>query len=149
MSRKNFQIDYAGHMAECDLNYMRLARLLPDLAQRDSYQFAVQFPASNSAVMDIQVIERTPYTTTLKFERLSEHELLKAKALTVRVYDDAQIAEVLACETGKQLRSRYHYPNRQMYQQDEKVQLNRFLGEWLSYCLDFGHTLDPISQALG
>lgn len=146
MSKKAFRINYMQHMAECDMNYLRLIRLLPELSQRDHYRFAVCLPAQHSAEIDIQVIERSPYTTTLRFERSGGHKLLKAKALTVRIYADAQIAEVLACESGKQLRAKYHYPNQHMYQQDEKVQINRFLGEWLNYCLDFGHSLESVLQ---
>ena len=45
------------------------------------------------------------------------------------------------------MKVRYEYPNRHMYQSDEKAQFNVFLGEWLSHCLDRGHVLDPLGLA--
>ena len=64
-------------------------------------------------------------------------------AMTVRLYHDASLAEVVGSEvTGYQkhryLLPRYSYPNSAMHQRDEKSQLNQFLGEVLSLCLAEG-----------
>lgn len=61
-------------------------------------------------------------------------------ALTVRMYHDAKVAEVVHC-TGLDsgvLAPEYLYPNKQMYQRDEKRQVNRLLGEWLDF---FAHSV--------
>ena len=64
--------------------------------------------------------------------------------LTVRMYHDAKVAEVLAWEGHRRLRPRYEYPNRSMYQSDEKLQINQFLGECLSLCLNKGRSVDSV-----
>jgi uncharacterized protein len=91
------------------------------------------------------ITERSPYTTTLELSRTAVGDSsgwLAMPKLTLRMYHDAKLAEVLAWEGHKRLRPRYEYPNQSMYQSDEKYQLNRFLGEWLALCLDHGHSLD-------
>ena len=51
----------------------------------------------------------------------------------------ARSAEVVEYQ-GKRhfLRAVYDYPNTDMRQPDEKAQINRFLGEYLSLCLTHG-----------
>jgi uncharacterized protein len=34
-----------------------------------------------------------------------------------------------------------------MYQSDEKLQINQFLGEWLSLCLNQGRSIDNVLPA--
>ena len=93
----------------------------------------------------LRITERSPYTTTLELSRAAidtSSNWLKMPRLTLRMYHDAKLAEVLAWEGHKRLRPRYEYPNQSMYQSDEKYQLNCFLGEWLTLCLEHGHSLD-------
>jgi uncharacterized protein YqiB (DUF1249 family) len=56
----------------------------------------------------------------------------------VRLYHDASVAEVVKCQRYQSFSPRYEYPNVDMHQIDEKVQMNRFLGELLSHCLSHG-----------
>ncbi len=65
-------------------------------------------------------------------------------SLGVRMYHDATVAEVIEWEGHKGIRPRHEYPNRYMYQSDEKAQLNRFLGELLEFCLTQGRILDNV-----
>ena len=58
--------------------------------------------------------------------------------LALRVYHDARMVEVVACESQRISRIRYRYPNASMYLPDEKVQLNEFLGIWFDYFLSQG-----------
>jgi len=39
---------------------------------------------------------------------------------------------------------RYTYPNDNMYQEDEKLQQNRFLSDWLEHCLQNGRDCPPL-----
>lgn len=89
-----------------------------------------------------EVIERSRYTTTLvlSMQCPQTSQWLLMPRLTVRLYHDACLAEVLAWEGHKRLRPRYHYPNPSMYQCDEKLQVNQFLAEWLSVCLAEGYS---------
>jgi len=66
--------------------------------------------------------------------------------ITVCMYHDANMAEVIAWKNHKRLRARYEYPNKHMYQQDEKAQLNQFLGDWLTLCQKKGRVVLNIEE---
>jgi uncharacterized protein len=53
----------------------------------------------------------------------------------VRAYHDVRMLEVGVFQSHRQVAARYHYPNDQMFAQDEKYQQNRFLADWLEHCL--------------
>jgi uncharacterized protein YqiB (DUF1249 family) len=141
LKKQRYQIDLAADMAECEANYARLARLLPD-CELHSRTFGL-----GHAEMSIAVVERCPYTTTLEITQrpqLATAQTLIAKVaacLTVRVYHDARLAEVVEFASRRRVQPRYDYPNPGMHQPDEKSQWNRFLGEWLSHCLQHGFDL--------
>ncbi len=56
----------------------------------------------------------------------------------VRAYHDAGMLEVSAFQSHRRIAARYDYPNAYMLQQDEKIQQNHFLAEWLEHCLGQG-----------
>jgi len=136
---KRYVPDIAKHGALCEANYVRLQRLLQDLSQ-PSYQFSWMDNHGNKVDVDINVIERFKYTTTLQlFKQLHTVPApLDTVELTVRMYSDARMAEVVTLSQGKQLAGVYRYPNDQMYQIDEKEQANHYLAEWLSHLLLHG-----------
>jgi uncharacterized protein YqiB (DUF1249 family) len=145
--KERYKVDLPLQMAECEMNYARLTKLLassllPPL--QNEFRFMVA-RGEQQWVHLLRVIERSPYTTTLELSRTAlegSSAWLSMPKLTLRMYHDAKLAEVLAWEGHKRLRPRYEYPNQSMYQNDEKYQLNRFLGEWLTVCLAQGHSLD-------
>lgn len=141
MSLARYTVDLPRHMAQCDANYWRLRCLLPDLARDDRRVFGVDW-AGWAAQVDIDVTERSPYTTTLRVRQSGPCRWSGGQELTVRMYHDARTAEVLACGEERPREGRYGYPNPRMYQRDEKTQLNVFLGEWLTHCLVHGRLLD-------
>ena len=63
-------------------------------------------------------------------QELSERRLV----IDVRAYHDAGMLEVGAFQSQSRIQARYSYPNKQMFQQDEKLQQNEFLGDWLAHC---------------
>ena len=67
-----------------------------------------------------------------------------AYTVEVRLYHDAAVAEVIACQGHRRIQAYNEYPNRQMYQCDEKAQLNKFLGELLEFCLAQGRVTQNI-----
>lgn len=143
--KSRYTLNFAKHMAQCETNYAQLLKLMPQWDSSDSWIFAVD-AASHVWKMRIEVLERTRYTTTVSISRqdTDEHPWLQLPNLTVRLYHDASIAEVLAWNNHKKLQVRYKCPNKDMYHADEKIQLNRFLGEWLALCLTHGHSLQPV-----
>jgi uncharacterized protein YqiB (DUF1249 family) len=109
--------------------------LIPDLASQP--QDAVsRLPGCLSLHMTI--LERSKFTTTLSLTYYFDEaeQTVAEPALTVRIYHDVNIVEVL---TGhlKHGRQRYdHIPARARL---VKWKLNRFLYKWLGYSLYLGH----------
>ena len=68
----------------------------------------------------------------------------KDYSLDVRLYHDADVAEVVAWQGHRRFRVRNEYPNPHMYHCDEKAQLNQFLGELLEFCLVQGRVMQDI-----
>jgi len=138
MKAKRYNIDLPAHMAECDANYLRLSKLFPSLREVDSAAIGVDLHGARFEVW-LEVIERSPYTTLVRLNQRPEVPWSHRASLTIRLYHDARSAEVVEYQ-GKRhfLRAVYDYPNADMRQPDEKAQINRFLGEYLSVCLTHG-----------
>lgn len=152
MVKTRYKVDLPAQMAECEANYHRLLKLMPQHLTINDWQFAIT-GGSRNHYLQIRVIERSRYTTTVQMAQLDirlpdQHIWLQMPKLTVRLYHDARLAEVLAWEGHKRLRPRYDYPNTAMYQSDEKAQLNRFLGEWLALSLQRGRSTDNLAFQL-
>ncbi|RYY01577.1 MAG: DUF1249 domain-containing protein [Gammaproteobacteria bacterium] len=156
--RERYRVDLPLQMAECETNYVRLQKLLvqhfnkPTRDQTgDEYRFMVS-RGEQQWLHQLRILERSPYTTTLQLSQTTVANIstwLRMPRLTVRMYHDAKLAEVLAWEGHKRLRPRYEYPNQSMYHADEKLQINQFLGELLTRCLSEGHQVDDVKQFLG
>lgn len=135
MSRSAYRIDLSAQHAECEANYARLTQLLAPVGEKG--QLRIILPGGHA--LQLGIAERFPYTVTVEVAAASPAGPGSAMPpLTVRMYHDARMAEVIACGDVRRPRPRYAYPNQQMFQPDEKEQWNRFLGEWLSYSLQFG-----------
>lgn len=105
----------------------------------------------------VTVIEVTRYTSLITFEQKTlKHNDFKCNIadktarnieafsnsfhsrMSIRLYHDARMAEVISSQDVFQVKPRYDYPNKNMHQQDEKQQINQFLNEWLHLCLEHG-----------
>ncbi|MBL4567799.1 MAG: DUF1249 domain-containing protein [Porticoccus sp.] len=136
-------------MADCDANYVRLMKLFPNITEGNERKIGIHH--SEDCVVQLQVLEQTPYTTLIRLEQEidevgSGQDLklwLRLPTLTLRLYHDARVAEVVSCEGSRRAYPRYEYPNERMYHQDEKAQWNQFLAEWLAYCLKYGYDIEP------
>lgn len=147
MKRRRYNIDLGAHIAECEANYARLMRLLPDLPDTDRRTFRVRLGESEPRVR-FEVAQRCPYTTVVHVvqdahaasgaTRGSEVPGLAETRLAIRVYHDAKAAEVIEYQNERGFHAVYEYPNARMRHPDEKAQVNRFLGEFLGVCLEHG-----------
>ncbi len=130
-----YRVDLAGLHAICEANYARLMLLFPDYETRNLHEFTVA-----DARVRIEVIERARYTTI--FRLYQQHQpgadWLGHLKIEVRAYHDAGMLEVGSFQSQREIQARYHYPNKNMHQQDEKAGQNRFLAEWLEHCLENG-----------
>lgn len=180
MPKHSYRIDLIKQMAECDANFIRLLKLVPQLqAYRDKsfLNYAIQRNAftgslqaaqtfnkdepekileglgvefciadlegSNSKVtVEIRIVEAFKYTTTLEIiQRPELRKWMTNPSMLVRVYHDASTAEVISYQGHRNLKPRYSQPNPKMYHSDEKMQVNMFLGEWLTHCLKVGRSI--------
>ncbi|MDQ8036674.1 MAG: DUF1249 domain-containing protein [Pedobacter sp.] len=138
-----YTVDLQHLQTVCALNYGRLRRLLPELIQ-DEYRFHWEQPGSEPAVMEITVLERSAYTDTLQLRQsvLPEDGRLPwypRLDMEVRIYHDAELAEVLRFQAARRIPARNRYPNPAMHARDEKTQVNEFLAECLEHCLREGY----------
>lgn len=180
MARSSYSIDLIKQMAECDANYIRLLKLLPQLQayrNKSFVDYAQTFAADNAefdfadfaknseakkplegmaqefciaereagyekVTLQIKILEAFKYTTTLEISQKPDFRTwMTNPSMLVRVYHDASTAEVISYQGHRNLQPRYPQPNRMMYHADEKMQVNKFLGEWLTHCLNVGRSL--------
>ncbi len=136
--------DLRGHISQCEWNYHSLMKLMPALDSEDLRTFMLE-RADRLMRIDMRVSERCKYTTTLSVsqsldagEGSAGASWLGGPSMTVRLYHDAAMAEVIAFQQQRRIQPRNAYPNPRMHHRDEKAQLNRFLGDWVKHCLHHG-----------
>ncbi|MCP4986844.1 MAG: DUF1249 domain-containing protein [Colwellia sp.] len=140
-SKKSYQPNLVSLMTLCANNYMLLLKVLAGKTALDEMR---HFFISDFLSYSVTVTEVTRYTSVIVFEQDSLKHAFKsipgvvAPRMTIRLYHDARMAEVLSTQDIRQVKPRYDYPNSQMHQQDEKQQTNQFLNEWLHLCLRLG-----------
>lgn len=144
MSRKRYVPDLQELAALCEANYLRFLRLLPDAEVGSERVFSITATPDQKATIIMRVEEIHPYTTmlTVKQQGISP-AWIHPPSMDVRLYHDASMAEVLSYQNQHRFEGRYQYPNPQMRMPDEKIQLNRFLADWLEHCLRHGHVEQP------
>ncbi|MEH6444668.1 MAG: DUF1249 domain-containing protein [Oceanospirillaceae bacterium] len=142
--------DLTRQMAVCEANYARLIKLMPDIEYCQQRDFIVDM-AQQQSVVSICVLERFKFTSTLSINQTlasasmdTQIQQLISPKLQVRLYHDANMAEVINLANYRQLKGKYLYPNKEMHQVDEKIQLNEHLAQWLSHCLTHGYHTQEI-----
>lgn len=179
MLKPRYSVDLIKQMAECDANYIRLLKLVPQLAvYRDmtisnsvksgkgstctnghlkrvphrqieslvglKLEFAISeaLESKDSITVQIKILENFRYTNTLEIVQKPEiKKLLTNPSMIVRIYHDASSAEVISTQGHKISQPRCLVKNPKMYSSDEKMRVNAFLGEWLTYCLKVGRSI--------
>lgn len=120
-------------LAVCEANYARLLRLLPDC---DTCDLSYEFEVNDRLSYRIRILDSSRYTSTLELAQRSDSvHTYMCPEMQVRLYHDAKMAEVLNSQNIGAIRASYQYPNCKMHQRNEKEMVNRFLSEWLSFCL--------------
>ncbi len=141
--KKRYIPDLVKMAAVCEANYIRLLKLLPNEQSTHSFSLVI---GKKSVTVTLSITEEHPYTTMLE---VSQHGIdsqwLQPQSMQVRMYHDANMAEVLGYQQHEQFKGSYTYPNQQMHSPDEKMQLNVFLSQWLGHCLEHGIQLKETS----
>ncbi|PXA71203.1 MULTISPECIES: DUF1249 family protein [Vibrio] len=141
IATKPYHVDLADLMRTYETNYAKLNALLPkpsSVGQVRCYQAA-------ELIYQLQVLEVTKYTTLVEICQSDDISTFSLPVMSVRLYHDARVAEVCASDQLTRVAARYEYPNHKMMQKDEKAQINRFLGDWLTFCLKQGISRTPIN----
>lgn len=135
-----YKVDLKRFMADCEANYARTLRIFPGHRRLDHRRFALGEPPRH---FSIRVLERSPYTSLLEISQSVDDGVpwVRFPTLKIRLYHDAQLAEVVSVARSRNMRPRYDYPNGDMHQPDEKAQWNRFLAEWLAAVLRDGYAI--------
>ncbi|OGT69912.1 MAG: hypothetical protein A3H44_14555 [Gammaproteobacteria bacterium RIFCSPLOWO2_02_FULL_57_10] len=184
MNDRQYVINLSRQMADCDANYIRLLKLMPELESfrikcleslastasygnqegavpnfrsRDFYtvgaagseadctrEFVIASPVGGGEEVRVRIsaIEVFRYTSTLEIVQLTRvSRWIDPPGILVRLYHDAVTAEAVAYQGHRSFLAKYATPNSKMYHQDEKRQINEFLGEWLSLCIQAGRSL--------
>ena len=168
-----FVPDLPGFIGQCERNYILLQSLMNTKYNEDCWQFNIDETHLRSHIIEIKIVERCPYTTFIKIRHIikdkvsgagvtnaqednpeseplneenSPQQLITQPEMSVRLYHDANMAEVLSYLSTAKIQPSYSYPNKKMHQKNEKAQWNKFLGEWLSHCIKTGYcSQTPIS----
>jgi len=122
-------------------NYAFLMRLLPFLLDNDG---DLRVCAKDlNADLEISILEQCPYTQTIQINQIFKYKSphLPGLSLKVRIYHDAQLAEVISYQGHSRILPKYSYPNEKMFHRDEKRQANYLLNDWLATMqeADFSH----------
>ncbi len=142
MANNIYKYNFSNYMGQCELNYMLLCRLVPDMDIEDEVEYKIR----ERYRFNIRVIERHRYTSCLRITIHSpqQPDWLPETGVEVRLYHDAHLAEVVNKQGGA-MQPVNAYPNPDMKQKDEKQGLNKFVGEWLSFCLKYGESTVEIT----
>ena len=139
--------DLPALMELYELNYIQLRQLVPDLRAIQDRSISC---VGGALDLYLSVLERSKYTTTfhLSYQFSDTEGDFPAPDLVVRMYHDAQVAEVISRGRRRARRDAEYDRLRHQYCIQTKWQVNRFLHKWLGYCLRQGHTFSPAREQL-
>ena len=131
--------------SDCELNFLRLSKLLPNMQKGTSVRYVAG--DYDQSILQIEVTETDRYTQFLSLTgNMTDLPWWGEQRMAVRVYSDAQMAEVISCGSQRVRLLRYPYPNDQMYSSDEKNKINEFLGNWLAHFLEKGRKVIDLTE---
>ena len=129
---------FIGLMTLYESNYLRLLRLIPEIARLDG---CFRSRVAGDCDLHIEILERCRYTVTLSlsYHLETDEGLLVDPDMTIRVYLDGQLAEAMSIDENER-----HAALRQLIGAHRRVlglrwQRNIVLNKWLEYLSDQGH----------
>jgi uncharacterized protein YqiB (DUF1249 family) len=122
---------FVGLMALYESNYLRLLRLMPEVARLDGCD------------LHVEILERCKYTVTLSltYHLETDDGLLIDPDMTVRVYLDGQLAEVLAIGERQVHTALRRLVREHRDELDRRWRRNVVLNKWLDYLSEQGHLI--------
>jgi len=124
-------------------NFIKLKKLIPDI---QSIESPVISKSSGHLDLYMTVLAKNKYSPTfcLSYCFDTDNGLQMEPNFRIRVYHDAQLAEVMA---GHLHHGRLKFDHLPADALKERWRLNRFLNKWLGYCLRQGHSFAPFVLA--
>ncbi len=118
----------------CESNYQKLLKLIPELLTLKEPAIGL---AHHNTTLHITVIESTPYTMTVELSHCFNKNLdeFLEPAVKIRLYMDAQLAEVLSDHVRASVAQVFKNPGLSREIMNYKWRLNYFLQKWLDHCL--------------
>jgi len=137
--RRKYVPDLVHMGALYERNYSRLMRLIVMMGDLDSMNFDLHNGLNYIGRVNLILVESCKYTDTFLLEQTAAAgKWVNNPKLCVRLYHDVLVAEVVS-KGGRQASEGVNvYPNKKMHHPDEKSQINAFLSEWLSFCINYG-----------
>ncbi len=119
-------------------NYLRVARLLPDL---DNLEGTLVSRVAGALNLYATIEERFKYTTTLllTYRFIDESGVALEPNARVCVYHDVRAAELVSHCRRKRTRKVHQWLRGRMPELDHRWEMNRFLYKWLRFCSNQGH----------
>ena len=132
------KVDVSQQASYYEANFERLAWLVPALT---SVYGVLLSHGADGMSLQLTVLEHSKYTTTIA---LTHHLRMNDALVTdpfmkIRIYHDARVAEVLGYQCQSQLQIFHPDATLNIPNLREKCRINRFLSEWLDYCIVHGY----------
>jgi len=129
----------------CESNYHKLLKLIPDLLTLRETAIGL---APHNTTLHIAVIESTPYTMTVELSHCFNKNLVEylEPAVKIRLYLDAQLAEVLNDHVRASVAQVFKNPGLSQEIMNYKWRLNYFLHKWLDHCLKKNYQFSNMSN---
>ncbi len=118
----------------CESNYQKLFSLIPDLC---SFQNHATGKTTNKPSLHLKIIDRSKHTITVELSHSFNINLenFMEPAVKIRIYLDANLAEVLKDHVRSEVSKVYKDPGQSIEIMNYKWRLNYFLQKWLDHCL--------------
>jgi len=145
-SANAYKFDLAAVQRLAQRNYASLVKLIPavgDMVEHDAPARTIK--VNEQLAFQLAIINQAAYTTEVRVRQRqgqqTEQQPLLQTDMDVRLYHDAQMAEVVRVNNVRSIKARYDTPNPTMFEADEKRQINRFLADWLQLCHQQGQVV--------
>jgi len=129
---------FVGLMALYESNFLRLLRLIPEVARLDG---CFRSSVAGDCDLHVAVLERCRYTVTLSLTYHFETDdgLLVDPDMTIRAYLDGQLAEAMSIGQKQRHEALRTFVREHRRELDMRWQRNCILNKWLEYLSDSGH----------
>lgn len=131
---------FVGLMSLYESNYLRLLRVIPEIARIDG---CFRSRVAGDCDLHVEVLERCRYTVTLSltYHFETDEGLLVDPDMTVRVYLDCQLTEVMAIGEKQRHETLRRLVRAHGQELDRRWRRNSILNKWLEYLSDQGHMI--------